>query len=185
MRWFGAICGIAAPAVAFIAIATSILLSPWFSWHSNALSDLGNYARSTAAIVFNTGLFISGVLTSVFGMGVINEFKDSKVGKVGAIFLFVAGIALACIGILSEDAGVVHFYVSVAFFSAFPISLLILGPAIFMRRKPWLGAFTLLIAFLTAFPWSFQWDGVAIPEAISATFASLWAITISLKMLKG
>lgn len=34
--------GIAAVVISYALIAASILLSPWFSWLNNALSDLGN-----------------------------------------------------------------------------------------------------------------------------------------------
>jgi len=184
LKKVGAICGVIVPAVAFTAILTSIVLSPWFSWYSNALSDLGNYAGSDVAPIFNTGLLISGLLTIVFGLGVFRGFENCKIGKVGALILTAAGIALACIGIFSEDAGRIHFYVSVAFFSLFPISLLVLGPAMFLRWSQKLGIFSIMIAILAALPWAFSWEGVAIPETISAAFASLWSMIIGIKMLK-
>ncbi|MEM2878816.1 MAG: DUF998 domain-containing protein [Candidatus Hadarchaeales archaeon] len=184
LRKAGGVCGIAIPAVAFTAILTSIALSPWFSWNSNALSDLGNYSRSGAAVIFNTGILISGAMTVIFGLGVLRELSKSKLGKAGSLALTAAGAALACIGIFSEDAGAIHFYVSVAFFSLFPISLLILGPAMILRGSGGLGAFSISIAVLAALPWAFSWRGVAIPETISAAFASVWGLTIGTKMLK-
>jgi len=185
IREIGAICGMAVPIVAFAAILSSIALSPWFSWYSNALSDLGNYARSSVAIIFNLGLVISGILTVVFGLGIFDDLKGSKPGRVGALVLMMAGAALTGIGIFSEDAGRIHFYVSVAFFSLVPISLLILGPTMIAGGSRKLGALSVIIAFLAAIPWAFSWEGVAIPETISAAFASAWSITFGVKMLKG
>ncbi|MCL5068764.1 MAG: DUF998 domain-containing protein [Thaumarchaeota archaeon] len=64
---------IAAAVVAYVLIVTAVLISPWFSWYNNALSDLGNSAAqrniaSGADWVLNTGLVVAGVLTAVFGV---------------------------------------------------------------------------------------------------------------------
>ena len=56
--------------IALSAIGISLLISPWFSWESNALSDLGNYTNGTiAALVFNFGLIAAGICMLIFSLG--------------------------------------------------------------------------------------------------------------------
>jgi len=60
-------CGLTNPVIVFMLIALSISYSPWFSWTENALSDLG--VHGIAAILFNSGLIIGGVLAITFAIG--------------------------------------------------------------------------------------------------------------------
>ena len=165
------LCGIAAPAVAFSLIFLAISLSPWFSWSANALSDLG---VGEADFVFNSGLIAGGILTMVFAAGLLTIFRGRALGRVGAALLFMDAIALLGIGVFSEAAGDIHSYFSVAFFALFPISLFLLGAGAVMAGSKKFGSFTIVDGVLAALPWAFSWDGVAIPETISALVASIW-----------
>ncbi len=64
--------GIAVPIVSFVSIAVSILLSPWFSWKVNALSDLGHATRSSVFPIFKLGLLLGGFLI-VINVGTISR----------------------------------------------------------------------------------------------------------------
>jgi len=176
------ICGVIVPVVAFSCIFIAISLSPWFSWTANALSDLG---VGGAAWVFNSGLMASGILTMIFAVGLWATFRKRALGRVGAVVLFLDALALFGIGVFSEAAGVTHFYFSVAFFVLFPVSLFLLGSSAIMSGFRKFGSFTILIGVFTAIPWAFSWDGVAIPEAISALFASIWVIWEGVRLYSG
>ncbi|MEM2555166.1 MAG: DUF998 domain-containing protein, partial [Nitrososphaerota archaeon] len=60
------ICGIISIIIAYSSIIFSIIISDWFSWKNNALSDLG--AREPSAIIFNTGLILSGFFLILFSL---------------------------------------------------------------------------------------------------------------------
>ena len=60
-----ALFGVVGPLVAYISMGVSIVLSPWFSWESNALSDLGHAFRSEVASIFNFGLLLAGFLMMI------------------------------------------------------------------------------------------------------------------------
>ena len=62
---FYALFGFFGPLAAYISIGVSIVLSPWFSWESNALSDLGHAVKSEVASIFNFGLLLAGFLLIV------------------------------------------------------------------------------------------------------------------------
>jgi len=176
------LCGIAAPVVAFSLIFLAISLSPWFSWTANALSDLG---VGEADFVFNSGLIAGGILTMVFAAGLLTIFRGRPLGRVGAALLFMDAIALLGIGVFSEAAGDIHSYFSVAFFVLFPISLFLLGAGAVMVGSKKFGSFTIVDGVLAVIPWVFGWDGVAIPEAISALVASIWIMAEGARLYLG
>ncbi|MCK4483018.1 hypothetical protein KAU55_07295, partial [Candidatus Bathyarchaeota archaeon] len=55
-----ALFGVIGSLLAYFSIGVSIALSPWFSWETNALSDLGHAVNSGVAPIFNFGLLLSG-----------------------------------------------------------------------------------------------------------------------------
>lgn len=178
------------PILTFILIDLAIFYAPWFSWTGNALSDLGVHEESAA--LFNSGLIIGGILNIIFAFGVMRFYQNQTVGKDGTFFLLLAGIFLASIGIFPETApNNIHYIVSVAFFAAFPMSLLIQSVALMQTPKNRkLGIFTLAIAIIAIIPWAIwmplkPYEGVAIPELVSATAAATWSIIMGLTLLRG
>ena len=176
------LCGVAAPVVAFSLIFLAISLSPWFSWTANALSDLG---VGEAAWVFNSGLMACGILAAVFAVGLWMALRGQALGRAGSVLFFIDAVTLFGIGLFSEAAGDIHFYFSVAFFVLFPISVFLLGAGAIMEGYRKFGSFTILVGVLAAIPWVFSWDGVAIPEAISALFASIWIMAEGARLYLG
>ncbi|TES83485.1 MAG: DUF998 domain-containing protein [Hadesarchaea archaeon] len=176
------LCGVIVPVVAFSCIFIAISLSPWFSWTANALSDLG---VGEAAWVFNSGLMASGILMMIFAAGLLVAFGGRALRRVGAVFLFFDAVALFGIGVFSEAAGDIHSYFSVAFFVLLPLSLFLLGAGAVMAGSKKFGSFTIVDGILAALPWAFGWDGVAIPEAISALVASIWIVAEGARLYLG
>jgi len=168
--------------VAFSCIFLAISMSPWFSWSANALSDLG---VGESALVFNSGLMAGGILTMVFAAGLFVTFRGRALGRVGAVLLFFDAVALFGIGLFSEAAGEIHSYFSVTFFVLFPISLFLLGAGAVMVGSKKFGSFTIVDGVLAVIPWAFGWDGVAIPEAISALVASIWIMAEGARLYLG
>jgi hypothetical membrane protein len=187
--WAYGLFGIISPILTFILISLAILYAPWFSWTGNALSDLGVHDES--AVLFNSGLIVGGILNIVFAVGVMRFYRNHTVGRDGAFFLLLAGIFLASIGIFPETApSNIHYMVSVAFFAAFPMSLLIQSAALLptsTHRN--LGAFTLVMAITAVIPWTIwmplkPYRGVAIPELVSALAAATWSIVMGSTLLR-
>jgi hypothetical membrane protein len=169
--------GIIAPLFGFMIIAMSIWLSPWFSWTGNALSDLG--AEGLGSVVFNSGLAMTAALLMMFSAGLLEMTKGDVVGQVGgAIHLLSAGFLLG-IGILNITIEPWHYYVSVGFFAAMPLSAIFIG--LFCYRKS-MRFYTLLAwgsASLAVVVWLLPWTSVAIPEALSAAYMSVWQIILA------
>ena len=177
------LCGIIGPVIALASISLAILYAPWFSWIKNALSDLG--VNGTSAILFNSGLIICGILTAIFGIGVKEILPKRILSRIGRITLIFDCIDLCAIGIFSETAGRIHFYVSVIFFVLLSISLILIGADTLReqsRRKE--GSYMILSSTLTAIIWLFPWEGVAIPEAIAALTISLWSMFLGFRLFR-
>jgi hypothetical membrane protein len=184
------ICGFLTPIIAFALIFSAIASYPEFSWVDDALSDLGIVEGATA-VLFNSGLLISGALCLIFATGLFVYLKKHFVGKIGAFIFVLASLALFAIGVFPENIRPTHYIVSVAFFVLLPISLLVTVGTFWLMHKTRMATFTLLVAVAAATPWVLYFafaihyvPGVAIPEAISAFAGSVWAVVLSGKMLR-
>jgi len=181
-------CGIAAPIEAFTCIFLAILLYPQFSWTDNALSDLGIVEGATSTL-FNTGLILGGILTSMFGLALFALLEKKTLGRIGAVLFILDAAALTAIGIFPENARPMHFYASLAFFTLCPIAMFLVGSSFLLSGKARKGTFTLLPAVFAAAVWIAQFSiryvpQVAIPETLSALSASAWSMLLGFKMLK-
>jgi hypothetical membrane protein len=184
----GASSGIVAPIIAFICILIAIVSYPTFSWTNNALSDLGVVSGITSSL-FNFGLFVSGVIAFTFSIfGLFTYFEKSLVGKIGSIVFGAATIALIAISVFNENFSPTHYLVSVAFFTLAPIALFILTFGFWFFHQRNIAVFTVAVCVVAALPWillfTFNYvPNVAIPEFLSASAVSIWAIFLGKKML--
>lgn len=182
------LCGILAPVIAFTCILCAIASYSQFSWFNDALSDLGVVEGATA-VFFNLGLTVGGVLAFVFGLGLFRFLHGKVLGFVGTFFFILDALALTLIGIFPESARPMHYYASVAFFGLFPISMLLVCAELLASRRVKMGLFTLGVAIFAAIVWIVQFtvrpfEGVAIPEVLSALAASAWAVLLGFEMFK-
>lgn len=180
---FPGILGIISPLIALTSIAVAIILSlSWFTWEGNALSDLGNYDNGLlAAIVFNSGLVLTGLLLLVFSYAFVKTITDLPT-KIGMFPFFIALVFLILIGILSENAGSIHYYVSVGFFGSFPFAMWFVGLGLLRFRKLWwFSIVSILLPFFSIYMWVAWyggifplWAGNAIPEITTAFTGIGW-----------
>jgi hypothetical membrane protein len=161
----------------------SVSRASWFSWKSNALSDLG---VGETAFIFNTGLIAAGLVAIIFAVGLGRFIFTTRVGRVGVGGLLFACLALVSIGVFPEDAGRIHYWVSVAFFASLPISMFIMAVAMAIsdlrRNLPYILA-TVCLGIIAALPWGLPHDGVAIPEIISSFAGSAWFVLFGIRLL--
>lgn len=182
-RKFPGILGIIGPIVALVAIAGAIMLSlSWFTWEGNALSDLGNYNNGLpAAIVFNVGLVLAGILLFVFTFYFARTITDLPT-KIGMIPFFIALCFLIGIGVFSENAGDIHFTVSVGFFGSFPFAMWFVGLGFLRFRKLWwFSIISIILPIFSIYMWTSWfggvfpfWTGNAIPEITTALTGIGW-----------
>ena len=184
--------GFFAPLIALTTITISILLAPGFDWITNALSDLGNYTvfflspyKLASAIIFNSGLIITGILMMLYTFWFLRWTKDMPT-KIGVIPLLISLGFLIGIGIFSENFGYLHYQVSVGFFLTFPFSMWLIG--IGWLRFPnlrWFSLISIILPFLSVVMWADYMNGTsiwqqAVPEIVTALSAIVWLWIINL-----
>ncbi|WP_440059147.1 DUF998 domain-containing protein [Thermogladius sp. 4427co] len=94
--------------LAVVVIALSV---EWFSFYSNALSDLGRMENGYIAVAFNGVVASSGIVMILF-----SQTKLLRLERFKRVLIGLAGFFLNLIGVYPEDYHSIHFYVSVVFF---------------------------------------------------------------------
>jgi len=181
VRLLGAF-GIITPILGFAMISLAISTAPWFSWTGNALSDLG--VRGLTATIFNGGLMATALSMMAFSAGVWELTEGSTLGRAGSGALFLAAVFLMGIGVFPETVEPHHLVFSVAFFVALPVSMFVLSAHMIRSGMRDLGYLSVAAGIVAALIWALKWDGVAIPEAISALMASVMSVVLGYRMRK-
>ena len=92
------VCGIAAPPLALLATLTAMAAYPGFNPARQYLSELGGASAANPAI-FNTGIFVAGVMTAMagvgFGLAIVTLARARFVGGLTAVVFGLAGVGLA------------------------------------------------------------------------------------------
>jgi hypothetical membrane protein len=189
--------GFFAPLIALATISISILLSPGFDWFDNALSDLGNYTvyflspyKLIAAIVFNGGLIVTGILMMLYTIWFLKWTKDIPT-KIGLAPLVISLIFLICIGVFSENFPPFHYWASVGFFLTFPFSMWAIGIGwLRFSNLRWFSILSLVLPFISVFLWADYMLGTsiwqqAVPEIITSFSAIVWLWIINMMQNQG
>lgn len=157
---FAGICGILLPIIVFSFIGISIYLYSDFSWFENWLSELAGEpgedpiwaARGLSSIMFNAGIILAGL----FGLILVSalwrlSLLDSKIGRIGKIFLLIDILALISIGVFPNTTGIYHSVASVLFFFFVPLALVPLGIEFRKNKENKIGNSVILLGVLSFF----------------------------------
>ena len=169
-----ALFGILGPLIAIICIAVSIVLSPWFSWGSSALSHLGHSARDVAPL-FNFGLLLCGFLIILYS---ITSFRNHA--KYTSYALIIAGLMLQLIATFDEVYGALHLLVSVLFFVALGFASMTYN----IEKKSILAFAALMVGLASWLLYGLKVysAGIAVPETISSMAAVTWVMLSAFKI---
>ena len=178
---FGGLCGVVGPVAALVMVFWATAVSPWFSWETNALSDLG---VSEAAPIFNTALIIAGVLNFFFALAVRLSLPRSRINAAGSVVLILGGASLALVGIFTLDWPEIHRIVALGYFILFPVAMIILGAGLVSAGRTLYGSFTSVmgIAALVAI-FGTPSEGLAIPEILEAIVLSAWSVITGARIM--
>ncbi|UCE74240.1 MAG: DUF998 domain-containing protein [Methanomassiliicoccales archaeon] len=189
-------CGILAPIIAFICIGLAVLLSPWFSWTDNYLSDLGGSpgdrpiwaAHGIASILFNCGLVTAGALGVYLGLGLrISGIFSTSMGNIGTLVFILDACVLIGIGVFPETTGTLHTFFSIAFFILVGLALVFLGMGLIKSSEKnffWL-TIALLVFGLTSIPLFLTpkpWGSNAIAEMIPIVSIAIFSIVFGIRL---
>jgi len=172
--------GILAAVCFLVGYSIAWYLSSSYVFGESYLSDLG---IQEGALSFNLGLMVTPIVAIPFFVGMWNILREHILGKLGSLMLLVAGVSLFLIGLFPEDMRPTHYIVSVAFFFAFAIALLVL--ALPMIRSPAFrrvaGPLTVVIIFsyFLAIPLGMG----PLMETIAVFEAVIWILVTSVQMI--
>ncbi|RLG96940.1 hypothetical protein DRO29_03875 [Candidatus Bathyarchaeota archaeon] len=170
-----ALLGIAAFLVAYTSIGVSIILSPWFSWQENALSDLGHSTRSRVAPIFNLGLLAAGALFTIYAVTAFRRYA-----KYTSVSALISAFTLQSVATFDEVYGFLHFVVSVLLFASLGVTSILYA----VERKSLLA----LIAFAVGLgSWILYWlgtyhAGIAVPETLSSLAVAVLIVSSAVKI---
>ncbi|WP_243676060.1 DUF998 domain-containing protein [Vulcanisaeta distributa] len=138
--------GIIAAVLAWLFIAISISVNPWFIFTKNAFSDLGGPYATDPPWIYNYGLIITSVFVDLYSINLLLVSRN-KVEDFASAFVFIAGLFLALIGIYHEGGTRPHVFVSTWFFTQMDMALITWGGiGSLMAKDRRLGLFSLLLA---------------------------------------
>lgn len=157
--------GIVGPAVSYVSLAVSILLSPWFSWQRNALSDLGHSTRSSVSPIFNMGLLLGGFLMIIYVNTIFRKYA-----KYTSICLSISAFSLQLVATFNEIYGSLHFAVSVLFFLSIGLSSIVY----IAEKRLYIGILPFTIGLISWISYGRLYtSGIAVPETVSSLAVAL------------
>lgn len=164
--------GLISLAVGWITIFISMALNPWFSIAKNALSDMGALGAEYA-YVFNSGLFVAGVLALFYSIYLLSEY-DGKISALASSMFFFSAVHLILIAVFPEGT-YPHLLVSYEFFIWAGVAVLVFGIAFLAGGRLKLGSlFTVLslVGFILAAV--IPWPSIASLEIFSICILTIW-----------
>lgn len=176
------LCGVLAPVVCFGLIFYAISISPWFSWQTDALSDLGVYPRPSA-LWFNVALIAAGLLNVVLVLGIGHWLGPGWLGRAGTAVALVGVVALGLIGVFPDYIRSPHWIAAATYFLVTPFGYALLGAELWRKGRRAHGAAvaaTALGAFLVML--YLPRDGLAVPEMIAGLLLSGPAFSTGIKL---
>jgi hypothetical membrane protein len=166
--------GVIGPLLIYITIIVSIVLSPWFNWETNALSDLGHSINSEVAPLFNLGLLLAGFLLTIYAL---TAFK--KHAKYSSYCLLVSTFFIQLLATFNEAYGSLHYTVVVPHFAILSITSIVYT----LEKKSSFAITTFLIIMLSWLIYASKIIkiGIAVPETLSK-LVLLWIMYSSIKI---
>jgi len=158
------------PWITIFLIILNILISPWFSWYKNALSDLGVHQYG---FIFNSAIFTEGIINGVyfFFLG-----KNSR----QRYLIVIGSFSLSLVGVFNENFHLLHLIFALIYFIFMPIYIIlnfgytenlnkffniIIGTA---------SLFVIIVGILSSFRLIPRILGLGVYEMLEAVLISMW-----------
>ncbi len=169
-----ALFGVFGPLMVYVSILLSLVLSPWFSWKSNTLSDLGHAVTSDAASIFNFGLLLAGFLMMIYALTV---FK--KHAKYSSFCLLISTFLVQLLATFNEVYGSLHYAVAMPHFLM--LSLTSIVYTVEKRSAVALGTFIVVLFSWLLYGLNIFNIGIAVPETVSKLVVA-WIMYSAIKI---
>jgi hypothetical membrane protein len=200
---FGALCGIIGPLIGFLLLSIAIIISPWFNWVTNALSDLGHPAMiggingipgiNPVAPIFNSSLILTGIAGIIFGIHLTFYFRQNKclLGLIGGLVFILSMGMLAAVGVFHEGILIPHIIAALVYFVGLVISTLLVGIPLTFRASPRkegiLTSAIGIVVTITTVAWFLDllpWPGAALPEIMLVISGYIWILVVGIRLYR-
>lgn len=183
LRKIAGACGITSQLVILSVLLVLSLSSPWFSWTEDNLSDYG--IRGSLTSVYNSGLVLAGILSTVFAIGLRKNISLIKLGRHGMTSLIFGSLCVSLLGVLPKSLGILHDTASAGSFILIATAMILIGVALTNTSHMRLGVFSVAIGVIPIILWliPWQWNGDAIAQLFYFGSWSLWTIVSSVILL--
>jgi len=158
------------PWITIFLIILNILISPWFSWYKNALSDLGVHQYG---FIFNSAIFTEGIIN---GLYFFFHGKNS-----GQRYLIVIGsFSLSLVGVFNENFHLLHFILALIYFILMPIYIILNSGYTENLNKFFniiigtASLFVIIVGILSSFRLIPRILGLGVYEMLEAVLISMW-----------
>ena len=184
---FAGFCGILGSGLSIILVLTATVLSPWFRWENNALSELG---VSEVSLLFNSAMLIGGVLTFFFALGIREYLDGNRLVRVGVNLIITSSVFLALVGIFTVDMMLMHGIVSLGPLILAPSGFILIGfgteEAKIRKLSIWSGVAALVSILVLPITFLFLpfKVGFAVAEIINTIITTVWIFIMGIKLIK-
>lgn len=184
---FGGFCGILGSVLSIVLVLAATVLSPWFRWENNALSELG---VGEVSWLFNSAMLIGGVLIFFFALGIREYFDGNQLVRVGVNLVIIASVFLALVGVFTIDMKVMHGIVSLGPLMLAPLGFVFigLGTEEAKLRKFSMGSGAAALVSILVLPMIILFlpfkVGFAVPEIINTIIITVWIFLMGIKLIK-
>ncbi len=181
------ISGILGSVLPLVMVLSATLLSSWFSWNTNALSDLGVGEQST---LFNSAMLLGGGLNFIFALGLYKHLPAKRLVRAGTFSLMGSSACLALVGVFPVNNLIPHAIAALGYFILTPTGFLLIGAAAkdnVIKKLSLACGIAALLAILVLplifFALPFE-VGFAVPELTESIVILAWTIYMSTWLIR-
>jgi hypothetical membrane protein len=158
------------PWITIFLIILNILISPWFSWYKNALSDLGVHQYG---FIFNSAIFTEGIINGLyfFFLG-----KNSR----QRYLIVIGSFSLSLVGVFNENFDLLHLIFALIYFILMPIYIILNSGYTENLNKFFniiigtTSLFVIIVGILSSFRLIPRILGLGVYEMLEAVLISMW-----------
>ena len=158
------------PWITIFLIILNILISPWFSWYKNALSDLGVHQYG---FIFNSAIFTEGIIN---GLYFFFYGKNSR----QRYLIVIGSFSLSLVGVFNEDFHLLHLIFALIYFILMPIYIILNSSYTENLNKFFniiigtASLFVIIVGILSSFRLIPRILGLGVYEMLEAVLISMW-----------
>ena len=186
VRWSG-LSGIFGSILSLVMVFAATIISPWFRWDTNALSEMG---VGEVSILFNSAMIIDGFFNFLFALGIREYLRKESLAKYGTFLIILGSVSLTLVGIFTISYPILHGIFALGTFVLPPTGFILIG---FSSEQPPIkklsittGIAALIVilvlpVILLALPFNV---GFAVPEIIWSLIVATWIISVGMQLLR-